>query len=237
MENTKKSEIKQGMISALPIIVGYLPIGMAFGILSKTTGISLLESFMFSSMVFAGASQFMALNLILVGTGIGGIILTTLLVNFRHFLMSASLTEKVKDISHHGKAWLALMAFGITDEVFSVASFREGDISKEYLMTLEFLSLLGWTGGTLIGYLIGSILPETIQASMGVGIYAMFIALLLPEAKRSRKVAILAILSGITNTILTYLGFLPQGWNIIVSIVAISGIGLLVEEKEDLSFE
>ena len=72
---------------------------------------------------------------------------------------------------------------------------------------------------------------------MGVGIYAMFIALLLPEAKRSRKVAILAILSGITNTILTYLGFLPQGWNIIVSIVAISGIGLLVEEKEDLSVE
>ena len=210
---------------------------MAFGILSKTTGISLLESFMFSSLVFAGASQFMALNLILVGTGIGGIIFTTLLVNFRHFLMSASLTEKVKDVSHHGKGWLALMAFGITDEVFSVASFREGEISKEYLMTVEILALLGWAGGTVIGYIIGSVLPDAIQASMGVGIYAMFIALLLPEVKKSRKVALLAILSGITNTILSYVEILPQGWSIVVSIVLISGIGLLMDEKEDLSFE
>jgi 4-azaleucine resistance transporter AzlC len=230
-------EIKKGIISALPIIVGYLPIGMAFGILSKTTGISLLESFMFSSLVFAGASQFMALNLMLVGTGIGGIILTTLLVNFRHFLMSASLTEKIKDIDSQSKGWLGLIAFGITDEVFSVASFREGKITREYLISLEALSLFGWVGGTVLGYIIGSILPDTIQASMGVGIYAMFIALLLPEAKKSRKVALLAILSGITNTILTFMEFLPQGWNIIVSILLISGLGLLFEGKEDISFE
>src|SRR5690554_5485786 len=99
MEKTDvREEIKQGMLSAFPIIVGYLPIAMAFGILSKTTGISLVESFMFSAIVFAGASQFMALNLILVGTGAGEIILTTLLVNFRHFLMSASMTERLKEI-------------------------------------------------------------------------------------------------------------------------------------------
>lgn len=237
MNSLKKEEIKQGVISALPIIVGYLPIGMAFGILSKTTGISLLESFMFSSLVFAGASQFMALNLILVGTGVGGIILTTLLVNFRHFLMSASLTENIRDISSQSKGWLGLIAFGITDEVFSVASFREGEITKEYLISLEVLSLFGWVGGTALGYIIGSILPDTIQASMGVGIYAMFIALLLPEAKKSRKAALLAILSGITNTILTYMEFLPQGWNIVVSILLISGLGLLFEGKEDISFE
>ncbi len=237
MKRLINEEIKKGIISALPIIVGYLPIGMAFGILSKTTGISLLESFMFSSLVFAGASQFMALNLMLVGTGIGGIILTTLLVNFRHFLMSASLTEKIKDIDSQSKGWLGLIAFGITDEVFSVASFREGKITREYLISLEALSLFGWVGGTVLGYIIGSILPDTIQASMGVGIYAMFIALLLPEAKKSRKVALLAILSGITNTILTFMEFLPQGWNIIVSILLISGLGLLFEGKEDISFE
>ena len=91
----RRKDIQLGMISAFPIIVGYLPIAMTFGILSKSSGIQLIESFMFSAIVFAGSSQFMALNMITVGAGLGEIILTTLLVNFRHFLMSASLSENI----------------------------------------------------------------------------------------------------------------------------------------------
>lgn len=123
MKKINKVEIKEGLIAALPIIVGYLPIGIAFGLLSKTAGISLLESFMFSALVYAGSSQFMALNLLLVGTGLGGIIITTFLVNFRYFLMTASLAEKMEDIEGQKKPWLALMAFWVSDEIFSVASF------------------------------------------------------------------------------------------------------------------
>lgn len=237
MKKINKVEIKEGLIAALPIIVGYLPIGIAFGLLSKTAGISLLESFMFSALVYAGSSQFMALNLLLVGTGLGGIIITTFLVNFRYFLMTASLAEKMEDIDQQKKGWLALMAFWVSDEIFSVASFRKKAITKEYLLSLEALAYLSWPGGTVLGYIIGNFLPEPIQASMGIGIYAMFIALLLPEAKKSKIVAILAILSGLTNTLLIQMNFLPQGWSIVVSVLLISTLGLILNEKGVISIE
>ena len=95
--------------------------------------------------MYLGSSQFMALNLITVGAGLGEIILTTLLVNFRHFLMSASLSENIG----HEKAYRPLIAFGITDEVFSVVSFRKESMTKEYILTLEALSYLSWVGGTV----------------------------------------------------------------------------------------
>ncbi len=237
MRKINKVEIREGLMGALPIIVGYIPIGMAFGLLSKTAGISLLESFMFSALVYAGSSQFMSLNLLLVGTGIGGIIITTFLVNFRYFLMTASLAEKMEDIESPSKGYLALIAFGVSDEIFSVASFREKSLTKEYLLSLELLAYLSWPGGTVLGYIIGNFLPEAIQASMGIGIYAMFIALLLPEAKKSREMAILAILSGMVNTILTYLNFLPQGWSIVVSVLSISTLGIILKEKGVITIE
>lgn len=167
------------------------------------------------------------------GVGIGEIILTTFLVNFRHFLMAASLTEKLNMRDSGERPWFPLMAHGITDEVFSVASFRVGKLTKEYMLSLEVFSLFGWVGSTVLGYLIGSILPQDIQTSMGVAIYALFIALVLPEAKKSKKIAGLTILSGITNALLTYLDILPQGWSIILSILLVSGLGVLLDEKEE----
>ncbi|MCR1899321.1 AzlC family ABC transporter permease [Irregularibacter muris] len=230
----QKEEIKKGLVDGLPIVIGYIPIAMAFGILSKTSGIGFLDSFLFSVMVFAGASQFMALNLLNAGVGLGEIILTTLLVNFRHFLMSASLAGRIPKC---GKKWLPLLAFGITDEAFSVISFKEGELSREYILTLQMISYLSWVGGTVLGYLLGAVLPETIQASMGVGLYAMFVAILIPEAKKSKKIAFLAILSGMVNTLLSYLEILPQGWNIVLSILLVSLIGVYLFERKEASYE
>lgn len=228
--NIKITEIKKGIVAGIPIVIGYLPVAMAFGILSKTTGISLLNSFLFSAVVFAGASQFMALNLLNVGAGVGEILLTTLLVNFRHFLMSASLSEK---IPKNLKGWTPFLAFGITDEVFSVVSFTEGEVSKEYVLALQITSYLSWVGGTVLGFVIGMILPGEIQSSMGVGLYALFIALLMPETKKSKKIALLAIFSGLANTVLSYIDLLPQGWNIILSILIASSLGMFLFEGKD----
>ena len=230
----QREEIKKGLVDGFPIVIGYIPVAMAFGILSKTSGIELLDSFLFSVMVFAGSSQFMALNLLNMGVGVGEIILTTFLVNFRHFLMSASLAEKTpKSI----KRWLPLLAFGITDESFSVISFREDKLSREYILTLQMTAYLSWVGSTVLGYLLGAILPETIQASMGVGIYAMFVALLIPQAKKSRTILLLAILSGVMNTLLSSLAILPQGWSIVLSILLTSFIGVYLFEKKEMTYE
>lgn len=230
-----KYNCKDGIIDGLPIVIGFVPIAMAFGILSKTTGITMIDSILFSAIVFAGASQFIALNLLLLGAGIGEIVLTTLLVNFRHFLMGASLaTRMTKDM----KRWSPLIAFGITDEIFSVASFKEGTITKEYIISLEFVAYFAWVSGTALGYLVGGILPEVVKISMGVALYAMFAAILIPEIKKSSKAFILACLSGIINTLCKYLFNLPQGWSIVISIVLVSFLGLyLFKEKEVVEYE
>lgn len=226
--------IKDGILAGFPLIIGYFPIAVAFGILAKTTGVSLIESAMFSIFVFAGASQFMALNLLAVGTGAGEIILTTFLVNLRHFLMSASLTTRLKmDM----KSWFPIIAFGVTDEAFSVASFEERELTTKYMVTMQLSSYISWVGGTLVGHLVGQVLPTLIKDSMGIGLFAMFVALLIPEAKKSSKVLIMALLSGGLNTILNYFKFLPQGWNLVLSIVVISILGSIAFKEEEAVYE
>ncbi|SKC65915.1 AzlC family ABC transporter permease [Maledivibacter halophilus] len=230
-----KYSFKDGVIDSLPIVIGFIPIAMAFGILSKTTGITMIHSVLFSVLVFAGASQFIALNLLMVGAGIGEIILTTLLVNFRHFLMSASIATRMTDDM---KRWSPFIAFGITDEVFSVVSFKKGMLTKEYMVSLEFMTYFAWVSGTALGYFVGGILSTSVKSSMGVALYAMFAAILIPEIKKSTKAAILAGLSGIINTLCKYFLTLPQGWSIVVSIVLVSFLGLyLFKEGEVAEYE
>ncbi|WP_066500431.1 AzlC family ABC transporter permease [Abyssisolibacter fermentans] len=230
-----KCSFKDGVIDSIPIVIGFVPIAMTFGILAKNADITMFHCILFSVLVFAGASQFIALNLILLGAGIGEIVLTTFLVNFRHFLMSASLTTKItKDM----KKWSPFIAFGITDEVFSVASFKKGTLTKQYIISLELLAYSAWVSGTVLGYLVGGILPKIIKASMGIALYAMFVAILIPEAKKSIKPIILAGLSGIINSICIYFLTLPQGWSIVISIVLTSFIGLfLFKEEEEAVYE
>jgi len=230
-ESTDIQDYKRGAQAGVPIIVGYLSIGLAFGLLAKTTGITLLESILFSSVVYAGASQFMALTLMAMGSGALGIIITTFLVNFRHFLMSASLSAKLKD---GGGRFLPLLAFGITDETFSVASFEKGRLSTGYMLGLNIVSYASWNAGTIIGYILGGTLPASLQASMGVALYAMFIALITPVAKKSHKVAALAILSGLVNTLVAKYTPLPQGWSIIIAILSVSIFGLFVFDETEV---
>ena len=229
-------EVQDAFKSGIPIFIGYVPAAIAFGILSKGCEITLLESFLFSAVVFAGASQFIALNLLMTGMGPGGIILTTLLVNFRHFLMSAYLATRIGKIA---KRYKFMMAFGVTDEVFSVLSFQKGRLSKPFIFILEISAYSGWISGTMAGYILGGFLPEILTRSMGVALYALLLAMLLPEIKKSVKALILTIGSGLLNTILIKLDFLPNGWTIIVCIlvIALAGSFFIVDEVQEEIYE
>jgi len=223
-----KHTSKEGIVDGLPLVIGFMPIAMAFGILSKATGFSIIETVLFSALVFAGSSQFIALNLLLIGAGMGEIILTTLLINFRHFLMSTSLAVKLpKNI----KKWKPLIAFGIIDEIFSIASFKEGELSKEYILSLQFMGYSAWVGGTLLGFLVGGIIPEIVETSMSVALYAMFVAILIPEIKKSLSVIVLVCIAGLINTIGIYVMELPQAWSIIISIILVSYLGIYIYDE------
>ncbi len=218
----EKQDVQDAVKAGIPIFIGYFPAAVAFGILSKTTGVSLLESFLFSAVVFAGASQFIALNLLAAGMGPTGIILTTLLVNFRHFLMSAYLSTRIKEKI---KKYYFFLAFGVTDEVFSVLSFKKGPLSRSFVLALQMSAYSGWVSGTLCGYLLGGFMPQILSQSMGVALYALLLAILMPELKASRLALFLALASGLLNWLLTYLDFLPKGWSIIVCILVIATAG------------
>jgi 4-azaleucine resistance transporter AzlC len=230
-----KQEIQDAIKAGIPIFIGYFPAAVAFGILSKTTGVTLLESFLFSAVVFAGASQFIALNLLATGMGFTGIILTTLLVNFRHFLMSAYLSTRIKE---RLKKYYFVLAFGVTDEVFSVLSFKRGPLSKGFVVALQVSAYSGWVAGTLSGYLLGGFMPPILSQSMGVALYSLLLAILMPEIKASCISLFLALSSGLLNWLLIYLDILPKGWSIIVCIFIIATAGAFLtlnrSQKEEL---
>lgn len=229
-KQNQRSTIKEGLVAGLPIVIGYFPIAMTFGILSKTMEISFLESVLFSAMVYAGSAQFMALNLLNLGVDSLQIVVTIFLVNFRHFLMSASIATKMDKNSK----WTPFIAFGITDESFSVASFKEDGFDDKFMMALQLISYISWIMGTMSGYLIGEVIPASMRSSMGIGIYAMFTALLIPKAKKSNKILTIALLSGVINTLLIYSKILPEGWSLIFAIISVSGLGAILYREEDL---
>lgn len=226
--HNKRLGFKEGAAAALPIVIGYVPAAMAFGLLAKSINVSLKDTFLFSVMVFAGASQFMALNLLAAGAAVGEIIIATFLLNLRHMLMSASLAARLEI---HQKKYLPLIAFGITDEVFSVAATREEKPTMPFIFALEGISYSAWVGGSVLGYLVGSALPASVQASMGIALYAMFVAILVPEMKKSINVALMALGSGILNALLVGFKILPAGWSMVVSTIAIAAAGaFLIKE-------
>lgn len=224
--NKQSIEFKKGVQAGLSIAIGYFPIALTFGLLAKTTGLSISETVLMSLLVFAGAAQYISLSLLALGTGVFEIILTTFIVNIRHFLMSASLNEKCEDDKTSIKAFYS---FGITDETFSVASMREGTVSTGYIFGVIFVSYSSWVINSGIGHVIGASLPQSLQESMSVALYAMFIGLLVPSIKKSIKILLITILSASLNTTFTMTNIFSTGWSIVIATLLSAIIIELVE--------
>ncbi len=209
----KTIEVKEGIQAGLNIAIGYIPIAITFGFLSKGVSLTFIESVCMSAFVFAGASQFMAINLLAISSHFE-IVLATFILNIRHLLMSTALKKRVEPAAWWKKS---LYAFMITDESFSVAATRKTLLTTHYLISLNFTAYTSWVVFTAVGYQFGNSLPTSLQESMAISLYAMFIALLIPSVKRSRKVLILAISSAVINSLLTEFSILASGWSIVVA--------------------
>lgn len=210
-----KSDFLKGVIAGISIALGYFPVALTFGFIAETTGLTLLETIGMSAFVFAGAAQYMSLSLLAIGTGALEIIFTTFIINIRHLLMSTAISEKAEQDHPLVKA---IYAFGITDEVFAVTSTKEGKLTSLYIGGVAFIAYSSWVINSGIGYVIGASLPQTLQQSMSIALYALFIALLVPSLKKHRKIIFLAALAAIFNAILTL--FIPNGWAIIIATLA-----------------
>lgn len=222
------SNIKEAIKFSSPIMLGYIPVAMAFGLLCKGQDISMLDSTLFSFIFYSGAAQFMAVELLGAGVGMFSIVFSVFLLNLRLFIMSTSLgihTEKINP-----KA-LPAIGFMLTDESFSVMSFNRDKLDTKFALAVEFGPFLAWGLFTPIGYLIGQLMPKSVQTSLEVGLTAMFIALVVPSIKKSSNGLVVSLIGVLTYTIISYLKFIPDGWDIILSILVSSFIGLKVIMK------
>lgn len=230
-----KKNLIAGLKAGLPIFLGYLPVSFTFGFLAVSGGLPVWMAVFISMSNLTSAGQFAGTNLILCGAGYLEIGLTTLVINLRYTLMSLSLSQRIPGDT---AVWKRLLfSYGITDETFVVASMKKGTVTASYMAGLIFLPFIGWSTGTLLGGCISQFLPTELQNAMGIALFGMFIALIVPAAKESRKVLLVIILAVTFSCIIRYvpfLHFISTGFRIIISTLLAAGIGaaLFPEETE-----
>lgn len=233
----KKSLYSEGVRDGIPIGLGYLSVSFGFGISAVNGGLSPILAVLISLTNLTSAGQVAGLDIILKAGTVLEMILTQLVINARYFLMSLSLSQKLDGSFKTRHRFLA--AFGITDEIFGVASAKKGLLRPSYMYGLILLPLLGWTGGTLLGALAGSVLPLAIRNALGIAIYGMFVAIIVPPAKRERGVLAAVLLGIAVSLVLAYVpifSFVTSGFAVIISaLLAATAAALLfpVKKKEE----
>ena len=214
---------KMGLRDGFPIGIGYFSVSFAFGLYSVSMGLNFLETLFISMFNLTSAGQMAAVPIIAAGGSFIELALTQLVINARYLLMSLSLSQRL-GVSVKGRDKF-LLAFALTDEMFAVSMSKENNLSRKYLYFLIILPYLGWTTGTLLGAVAGEILPASLVSALGIAIYAMFIAIVVPPLKKSRGVALAVLIAIALSLSFNYLGFLksvPGGFAIIISAVLAS---------------
>lgn len=229
-----KREFVRGLSDGLPIGLGYIPVAFTFGFLAVSGGLPVWVACLISFSNLTSAGQFAGMNLIFAGAGYFEVALTTFVINLRYMLMSLSLTQGIE--KSMGTLKRMLVGFAVTDEIFVVASLNQRPLRAAYLFGLMALPIGGWNLGTFLGAAISDFLPLALQNAMGIALYGMFIALIVPASRDSFHVLVIVLIAVAVNCILTYVpvfSFISSGFRIIAATVAGAGIGAFLFPKED----
>jgi len=221
-----RSEIMQGLIAAWPICLGYIPLGLAFGVIAQKAGLHPLEIGFMSLLVFAGSSQFIAVSMLSSGAGVASIILTTFAVNLRHFLMSSSLALHLGSVR---KRILSLFAYGVTDESFAVnlSKFRGGNWDIKRAFVVNHAPNLTWLTSTVIGGYGGQFIPAK-AFGIDYALIAMFIGLLVFQLK-GRKYVMTAAIAGALAIVLSLI--LPGNLYIVLASMLAATLGVVFTKR------
>ena len=213
-------EYRTGVHTGLPVGLGYFSVSFGFGAMAISQGMTVGEAVLISATNLTSAGQFAGLTVIVAMATLWELILTQVIINSRYALMSLALSQRMGQ--RIGFLPRLSIAFINTDEIFALAMDRKEPLTLPFMMGLGTLPILGWTGGTLCGALAGSVLPENIRAALGVMLYGMFIAIVVPDAKKERPVLLVVLLAMAFSCLFTWLpglNALPSG--ICVSLCAI----------------
>ena len=218
-----KNDFLLGIKHGLPVCFGYFSVSMAFGITAVLEGMPIWSVILISLLNLTSAGQFAGTNIIVAHGTMMELAITSLIINMRYFLMSLSVSQKMnKSVTLLQRM---AIAFGITDEIFAISVQRNKKLSASYMAGLILTPLIGWVGGTTVGAVATSIMPTIVSQAMGISLYAMFIAIVMPPARNDNKVLFAVILSVILSLIFNYIPVfkgLGSGWIIIIITLIVS---------------
>lgn len=232
------NSFKKGLKDGIPICIGYFSVAFAFGIFAVENGLTIIQSVLVSLLNLTSAGQLAGVPIMASGT-LAELALSQLVINSRYSLMSVSLSQKFSpSVKLQDKL---LIAYGNTDEIFAVAHSNKGEIGKKYMWGLILLPVFGWTSGTLAGAVAGNILPAIVISALGLAIYGMFTAIVVPVVKKEKATALCVFLAIALSCAFRYipaLNVVPSGFSVIICAVVASAIFAIVapintEESEE----
>lgn len=223
------SEFKQGIKDGFPIAAGYFSVSFSFGILALKEGLDILQATLTSLTNVTSAGQFAGLQIIVAGGTILEMVLTQFIINLRYALMSLSLSQKLDESVTFRQR--LVIAFANTDEIFAAAMAHGKSLTMKYMAGLELLPVLGWTAGTAAGAVAGDLLPKSLCSALGLALYGMFVAIVVPAARKSGPVMLVVLFTIILSCVLYYVPLfdgISAGIAVIICTVAASAAGALL---------
>lgn len=223
---TLKETLKQGLLAIWPICIGYVPLGLAMGVLGEKAGLSPFQVCIMSLFVFAGSAQFIAVSMITAGASIPAIVMTTFIVNLRHLLMSSSLAVHY---SGHCRKKITLLSYGVVDETFAVNlnRLRKGTWEIEKAIVASYAAFFSWTASTTAGSFFGKFIPEN-AFGLDYALTAMFIALLIFQLNGSIYF-VTAIIAGTCAVVFSLI--IPGNMYIIIATLFAATIGVFIKKR------
>ncbi len=227
------------MRDGLPIALGYVSVSFTFGLMAVSVGMHWWQALFISMANVTSAGQFAGLDIMAAGGTLFEMALSQFVINLRYALMSLSLSQKVDGTVN--TPYRFAVGFGVTDEIFAVSMNQKNQVSRQYLFGLIAVPYFGWAGGTFAGAVLGGILPDSVQSALGIAIYGMFLAIIIPKARESSpccKVILLAVALSCCFKWMPGLNRLSSGFVIIICAVVASAVGAVLypvpDERESL---
>ena len=230
---TEQKSFIKGIKDGLPICFGYLSVAFAFGIFSVESSLSILQAVLISMTNVTSAGQLAAVPIITSGGSLFELAIAQLVINLRYALMSVSLSQKLgKSVSVLDRFVISFMN---TDEVFAVSSANRGYVGRRYMYGLILTPFLGWSIGTVLGAGAGNILPSVITSALGIAIYGMFVAIVVPVASENRPTLVCVLIAIVLSCIFKFtpvLNTVQGGFVIIICAVTASTIMAIISPVE-----
>lgn len=217
----------KGLSNGIPICLGYFSVSFGFGILAVKSGLQAIDAILISMTNLTSAGQAAGVGIIAAAGTLLEMAITQFVINLRYSLMGLTLSQKLSD--KFTTIHRLIASFGITDEIFAVAVSQKDKLVPSYMYGLILISASGWVGGTALGAVAGLALPASLTAAMGILLYGMFIAIIVPAARKCKKDLIVILLAAAFSAIFKYL--LPSvsfGFAIIISAILAAVIGAIL---------